>query len=72
MVQTDEEALVSNARDGEKLISLSGDDLHFIVSYDPERERSANRTQLVAVIEEFQALINDGVMTTDRKAAESA
>ena len=44
------------------LIRLSRDDLHFIVTYDPERERSANRRDLVAVIEEFQALINDGVI----------
>jgi hypothetical protein len=44
------------------LISLSPDDLHFIVTYDPDRERSANRRDLVAVLEEIQALINDGVI----------
>ena len=44
------------------LISLSPDDLHFIVTYDPDRERSANRRDFVAVLEEIQALINDGVI----------
>lgn len=44
------------------LISLSHDDLHFIVSYDPDRERSASRRDMVAVLEEIQALINDGVI----------
>jgi hypothetical protein len=44
------------------LISLSPDDLHFIVTYDPDRERSASRRDMVAVLEEIQALINDGVI----------
>jgi hypothetical protein len=31
------------------LVRLDPDDLHFIVTYDPDRERSASRRDLVAV-----------------------
>lgn len=41
-------------------IQLSEEDYRFIVDYDPERERSASRKDLVKVIEEIQALIVEG------------
>ncbi len=46
------------------LIALHPDDLHFIVTYDPDRERVASRRDVVAVLEEIQALINDGADQT--------
>ncbi len=51
------------------LIALDPDDLHFIVTYDPDRERSASRRDLVAVLEEIQALINDGITTAKEPTA---
>jgi hypothetical protein len=44
------------------LVRLDPDDLHFIVTYDPDRERAASRRDLVAVIEEIQALVCEGVI----------
>lgn len=42
-----------------KILVLSDDDYEFIVSYDPERERTANRAALVTVIEDIQAVIDE-------------
>jgi hypothetical protein len=36
LVQMREQGCVSNAREARKLIALDPDDLHFIVTYDPE------------------------------------
>lgn len=66
MVTRDQQVRESNAQEtAETLIRLADDDLHFIVSYDPDRERSASRRDLVAVIEEIQALVNDGVIALE-------
>lgn len=48
---------------GHVLVSLSREDFLFITTYDPERERSASRRDIVAVIEEIQALIATGAAT---------
>jgi hypothetical protein len=39
------------------LIALSESDYRFIVNYDPERERSASRRDMVSVVEEIQSII---------------
>lgn len=39
------------------LISLDEDEYRFIVEYDPERERSASRRDMVAVLEEIQQIV---------------
>lgn len=44
-------------------VCIEDDDLAFILDYDPERERSANRADLVTVIEEIQSIIEDGLET---------
>ncbi len=48
-----------------KQVLLSEDDYDFISRYDPERERSASRRDLVSVIEEMQAIILDGAQPDD-------
>lgn len=42
-------------------VSMSADDYRFITTYDPERERSASRRDMVTVIEEIQTILLDGL-----------
>lgn len=40
-------------------VVLSVEDFRFATEYDPERERSASRRDMVTVLEEIQALLRD-------------
>jgi hypothetical protein len=44
-------------------VSLSNEDFLFITTYDPDRERSASRRDIAAVIEEIQAIVAGGIGT---------
>lgn len=44
------------------IVVLSPDDYDFIVKFDPDRDRSANRRELVEVIEYMQTVIVEGTL----------
>ena len=44
-------------------VVIPDEDLAFILDFDPERERSATRADLVRVIEEIQGIVEDGLET---------
>lgn len=41
-------------------VQLSEDDYRFIVDYDPDRERTATRADMVDVLHTIQALVAEG------------
>lgn len=42
-----------------KILVLSDEDYSFIMKFDPDRDRAANRAQLVEVIAEIQDILDD-------------
>jgi hypothetical protein len=42
------------------VVELSEDDYRFITEYDPDRERSASRADMVAVLADIQTIIREG------------
>lgn len=43
-------------------VEMDEDEYDFIVNFDPDRDRSANRGELKMVIEYIQVIIEDGLM----------
>lgn len=42
------------------LVEMDEDEYDFIVKFDPDRDRSANRAHLKMVIEYIQVIVEDG------------
>lgn len=42
------------------LVEMTEDEYDFIVKFDADRERTANRRDLVSVIQHIQSVIEDG------------
>lgn len=43
-----------------EIVVLEPEDYDFIVTYDPDRERSASRADMVDVLHTIQGLVRDG------------
>jgi hypothetical protein len=41
---------------------MDEDEYDFIVNFDPDRDRSANRAELVAVLEYISVIVEEGLM----------
>jgi hypothetical protein len=54
------EALRVPADDDVILVALSRDDYRFIAEYDPDRERSASRADMVDVLGTISGLVSEG------------
>jgi len=43
-------------------VEMDQDEWDFIVNYDPDRERSASRAGMVAVLEYISVIVEEGLM----------
>lgn len=46
------------------LVELDEEDYLFLTQFDPDRDRSASRRELVEVIEDMQEILEDGYVQT--------